>query len=551
MSRVKVRYFVEKKQKGHTLYYWQPSKALRAAGFPTRRLAEGSNDRGEALKEAEALNRELDAWRGGKNAIPSRAGTIPWLIGQYMENEAFTGISPETQRSYQRRMRVIELWSERAGHPPIKTIDRKAAKAFHRALLKGTAPLPPRLGSGGAPVKDPELAAHRRAADVMGMCRILWSFAHDEGEVSGVNPFAAMRTKGSPPRDQVWTDQQIDAVVAASEVFEPILDKNSIAVQQKAALAAELAMTLPTESDLRDARFAEFQQLVNGLLARHNGSPGRLARELDIPRSTLSYWLSGQNVPSPAMLEKLRSLAGTEATSDAVDHTPVAHYGSRRERTAAAMIGGISPTTVRLAIRRMRKDPEAHERAKAGLLTPIQGSARKEACCSVGLAVRIGANTAQRLGDILRMTWNQYDGTRIRLKQRKTGAFLDIPVTEDLKAALDAAPRLSPVIVVDEYTGKPWQVGPFERTFRKIKLSAGIPDDLQFRDLRRTATVRLAEAECAPPLIAAIGGWSMTSLMKMLDIYMPRNTAMARQAIAKLEEYRRTQREQRSSKLEG
>jgi integrase len=77
---------------------------------------------------------------------------------------------------------------------------------------------------------------------------------------------------------------------------------------------------------------------------------------------------------------------------------------------------------------------------------------------------------------------------------------------------------------------------------------AGVPDDLNFHDLRRTATVRLAEAKVPPPLIAAVGGWSMTSLMKMLDIYMPRNTAMAREAITMLEEYRRTQRER---KLEG
>ena len=47
--------------------------------------------------------------------------------------------------------------------------------------------------------------------------------------------------------------------------------------------------------------------------------------------------------------------------------------------------------------------------------------------------------TGQRQGDLLRLPWSAYDGTRIRLRQSKTGARVVIPVGAPLKAALDAA----------------------------------------------------------------------------------------------------------------
>jgi integrase len=369
MSRVKVRYFVEKKQKGHTLYYWQPSKALRAAGFPTRRLAEGSNDRGEAIKQAEALNHQLDAWYGGKNAIPNRAGTIPWLISRYMEDERFTQLRPMSRAHYVSDLRPLEAWSERAGHPPIKSITRKIARDFYRSMK----------GSPG------------KAQSVMRVARVLFGFAMDEGEIES-NPFVKMRIKGNPPRHQVWEPEQIDAVI-----------------------------------------------------------------------------------------------------------------------TAAA----------------------AHGRQ------------------SVALAVALGANIGQRLGDILRMTWVQYDGTSITLKQSKTGVLLSVPCTSELKAVLDATPRTSPTMVINEYTGRPYSPAHFSRPFSAIAKDVGIPNDLQFRDLRRTSVVRLAEAGCSVPEVAAISGHEIERTLKIMETYMPRNTAMARNAIAKLEDYRRTQREQRSTKLEG
>jgi hypothetical protein len=45
--------------------------------------------------------------------------------------------------------------------------------------------------------------------------------------------------------------------------------------------------------------------------------------------------------------------------------------------------------------------------------------------------------TGQRQGDLLRLPWSGYDGSRIRLKQSKTSARVAPPVGAPLKVALD------------------------------------------------------------------------------------------------------------------
>ena len=54
-----------------------------------------------------------------------------------------------------------------------------------------------------------------------------------------------------------------------------------------------------------------------------------------------------------------------------------------------------------------------------------------------------------------------------------------------------------------------------------------MPDNLQFRDLRRTSMVRLAEAGATVPQIAAISSHSIKQTRKILEHYLPRNRQMA------------------------
>jgi integrase len=69
--------------------------------------------------------------------------------------------------------------------------------------------------------------------------------------------------------------------------------------------------------------------------------------------------------------------------------------------------------------------------------------------------------TGQRQGDLLRLAWVDYDGTHIRLTQRKSGlrkVRVVIPVGAPLKAALKATPKRSPLILTN-LDGKPMDAG--------------------------------------------------------------------------------------------
>jgi integrase len=307
--------------------------------------------------------RGAPAQSGGSECSPDRC---PWLIQLYRQDARFTDLATLSQQAYDYHLRTIEAWSERAGHPPITTIERRHVKKFARSMA----------------------ATPGKAQQVIGVLRTLFAFAMDEGELA-VNHATNMRLKSNPPRYHIWTDEQVAALIQTS---------------------------------------------------------------------------AGDGRPS------------------------------------------------------------------------------------VGLAVALAHNTGQREGDILRMGWSQFDGSVIRLRQRKTGVLLDVPCTAQLLEVLATTPRRGTVMVISETTGRPYGRSWFAEAFRVLARAAGIPDDLQFRDLRRTSVVRLAEAGCSVPEIAAISGHAINRTAKILEVYCPRNSTMARHAITRLEDYRRNVA---NTKLEG
>jgi integrase len=150
------------------------------------------------------------------------------------------------------------------------------------------------------------------------------------------------------------------------------------------------------------------------------------------------------------------------------------------------------------------------------------------------LALILALWTGQRQGDLLRLPRSGYDGTHIRLRQSKTGARVMIPVGTPLKAALDATPKRSTVILTTS-DNKPWTADGFRSSWRKACIAAGI-SGLTFHDLRGTAVPRLAVAGCTEAEIAAITGHSLRDVGAILDAhYLHRDPALAESAIHKLE----------------
>jgi integrase len=153
------------------------------------------------------------------------------------------------------------------------------------------------------------------------------------------------------------------------------------------------------------------------------------------------------------------------------------------------------------------------------------------------LPILLATNTGQRQGDLLRLPWSAYDGSHIRMKQRKTGAYVPIPVADALKVALDAAPRRSPIMLTNS-EGKPWSESGFQGAWGKATMRAGI-HGLTFHDLRGTAVVTLARAGCNEVEIYSITGHKPGDVRTILTAhYLPRDAKLADNAIAKLNRYR-------------
>lgn len=163
------------------------------------------------------------------------------------------------------------------------------------------------------------------------------------------------------------------------------------------------------------------------------------------------------------------------------------------------------------------------------------------------LALLLALWTGQRQGDLLRLTWAAYDGTHIRMRQRKTRVRVVLPVGSPLKAALDAAKagrakltsekpnKPAPLTILATESGTTWTESGFRASWRKACAKAGVTG-VTFHDLRGTAVTRLAVAECTEAEIATITGHSLKDVGAILDThYLKRDGRLGESAIRKLE----------------
>jgi integrase len=149
---------------------------------------------------------------------------------------------------------------------------------------------------------------------------------------------------------------------------------------------------------------------------------------------------------------------------------------------------------------------------------------------SLRLYFQLCRYTAQRPGDIAAMQWHQYSGQTIKLVQQKTKKLVEVPCHMDLRLELDAAKRDSIYIFASE-DGKPLHPTTLATWEREVRRKTGLLD-LQIRDHRRTAMVRMAEAGAEITDIAAVSGHTISATQQILETYLPRTKRMAERAIS-------------------
>jgi hypothetical protein len=172
---------------------------------------------------------------------------------------------------------------------------------------------------------------------------------------------------------------------------------------------------------------------------------------------------------------------------------------------------------------------------------------------SIALALRLGADTAQCVGDVLSLPWKRLRDDEIVVRQAKGKKWVNVPLLDELAAALAELPRGAgdqPIVVV-EGSEQPYSYSYFSHELRRIMDAAELPRDLEFRDLRRTAVVHMGRAGLAPSLITAVTGHTIDECLKILEVYMPRDSEMARRAIALMRTYRAEQLAERAAEQDA
>ncbi|MGB3723646.1 MAG: tyrosine-type recombinase/integrase [Pacificimonas sp.] len=151
------------------------------------------------------------------------------------------------------------------------------------------------------------------------------------------------------------------------------------------------------------------------------------------------------------------------------------------------------------------------------------------------LAFQFAVWTGQRQGDLIRLEWNAFDGTSIRLRQGKTGARVAIRIAAPLLDLLGLTERRA-ITILTNGDGESWTSNTFGTAWRRSCRQAGIKG-VTFHDLRGTAVTRFARAGATEAEIASITGHSLADVGAILDThYLKRDSNLADAAVRKREQ---------------
>lgn len=117
-------------------------------------------------------------------------------------------------------------------------------------------------------------------------------------------------------------------------------------------------------------------------------------------------------------------------------------------------------------------------------------------------------HTGQRSSDLIKIRWDDYDGSAIQVTQEKTGSRLWVPCHEDLKVELTEWKRnaTSVTILVNPASGEPWNRIGFSNAVRLSIKAHPEGKGYVFHGLRKAFASPMVEAGCSVLEIAVVTG---------------------------------------------
>lgn len=120
--------------------------------------------------------------------------------------------------------------------------------------------------------------------------------------------------------------------------------------------------------------------------------------------------------------------------------------------------------------------------------------------------VLIALYTGQRREDVVSMTWQQFQGDVVRVRQSKTHALLDIACHAELRRHLEALPKRG-VVICTTRLGKAFTVNGLSQALRTaVSKVSGMPNNRSMHGLRYAAGSRMEEAGATVAEIESVLG---------------------------------------------
>ena len=214
----------------------------------------------------------------------------------------------------------------------------------------------------------------------------------------------------------------------------------------------------------------------------------------------------------PAKIERYHVIQWRDAWAKKSPHT--ANYRLRVLRIVMerAIDYGLLPTGGNSA----KGVSEIKYERKARVAWPPEMIAKARATAEgrTALLFELLLGTGQRIGDVLKMKWSDFDGEAINVTQGKTKASLWLPAPKVLLQALAATPKDSIFILTKEGGTGPWGYRGAADEIMKLRRTIGA-EAYDIHSLRYTATAELASLGLDDATIMAITGHKTNRMVQL------------------------------------
>ncbi|WP_339112925.1 tyrosine-type recombinase/integrase [Thioclava sp. GXIMD2076] len=144
--------------------------------------------------------------------------------------------------------------------------------------------------------------------------------------------------------------------------------------------------------------------------------------------------------------------------------------------------------------------------------TPMVEKFRKAAPPRARLIFELCLQTGQRIGDVLKMRWDDIEDGGIKVSQGKTGVRLWIPMTQNLRSVLDRTPRIGLTICAWGDHGRPLKYRTAHEAVIAVRREIGA-EDYDLHGLRYTACAELGALGLDDDMIMAVSGHTTKAMV--------------------------------------